>query len=309
MSNPLISVVMNCYNGEKYLREAIESIFAQTYPQWELVFWDNRSTDGSAAIVQSYADNRIRYLLAPNHTHLGSARRQAVNECRGEFISFLDTDDIYLPENLSRKLEFIQRRSAAVVYGGVIYINEAGEERRRGLPQHHPSGMIFDRMLRQFEVNIPTLMIRRSVLLNAGLNFDGQIIGSEEYDLLMQLAVMHRFTVVPEFWAKLRFHRTSLTYQVIAKWATDRVRTLDKICARHPGIEKKFPAGFEEAYARAGYYRARWLVQAGRRDEALGVLRKLAPTGWKYRVLHLTLLSSSGLWDFVHRFLPSSRQL
>ena len=61
---------MNCYNGEKYLREAIDSVLAQTYENWELIFWDNQSADDSASVINSYNDDRIRYFYAKNHTNL-----------------------------------------------------------------------------------------------------------------------------------------------------------------------------------------------------------------------------------------------
>ena len=70
---PLVSILMNCFNGEKYLRQAIESVLSQSYKNWELVFWDNRSTDSSAAIVNGYKDSRIRYFLSPTHTSFGAA--------------------------------------------------------------------------------------------------------------------------------------------------------------------------------------------------------------------------------------------
>lgn len=307
MANPLISIVMNCYNGEKYLREAIDSVRSQTYPHWELVFWDNRSTDGSAAIAKSYQDNRIRYVLAPQHTTLGGARRLAVNECQGDFISFLDTDDIYLPENLGRKLEFIERESAAVVYGGVIYIDEDGAERRRRLPRHR-SGMILGAMLRQFETDVPTMMIRRATLQETNLNFDERIFGSEEYDLLLLLAATHRFAVVREYLSKLRHHRSSLTYSVMDKWSADRLLTLAKLKERHPGIESLHRAAFREAYARAHYYHTRWLVREGRVVEARAVLAPLGVVGWRYRYLFMVLRISPTFWNFVHGYLPSSRR-
>ena len=61
--NPLVSVIINCFNGEEFLREAIDSVLAQTYTHWEIVFWDNQSTDATAEIVKSYTDSRIRYYL------------------------------------------------------------------------------------------------------------------------------------------------------------------------------------------------------------------------------------------------------
>ena len=67
---PLVSIIINCFNGEKYLREAINSVIAQSYENWEIIFWDNKSTDKSAKIFQSYNDKRLRYFLAPFHTEL-----------------------------------------------------------------------------------------------------------------------------------------------------------------------------------------------------------------------------------------------
>ena len=87
-SKLLISIIINCFNGEKFLRETIDSVVNQTYTNWEIIFWDNQSTDSTAEIVQSYKDNRIRYFYAPNHTPLGEARNLAMKEARGDYIGF-----------------------------------------------------------------------------------------------------------------------------------------------------------------------------------------------------------------------------
>ena len=100
MSTPRVSVLMNCFNGARYLRPALESVCDQTVSDWELLFWDNQSTDESASIVGEYRDARIRYLPAPMHTNLGEARRQACAFARGEWVGILDTDDLWLPKKL-----------------------------------------------------------------------------------------------------------------------------------------------------------------------------------------------------------------
>ena len=93
----LVSVIMNCFNGEKFLREAIDSVLAQKYQNWELIFWDNQSTDSSAEIVKSYDDPRIYYFYAPQHTLLYEARNYAIQKSKGEFLAFLDVDDWWEP--------------------------------------------------------------------------------------------------------------------------------------------------------------------------------------------------------------------
>ena len=95
--SPLISIIINCFNGERFLREAIDSVIAQTYSNWELIFWDNQSTDSTANIVRSYHDDRIRYFYAPEHTSLGEARNLALEKANGVYIGFLDSDDKWLP--------------------------------------------------------------------------------------------------------------------------------------------------------------------------------------------------------------------
>lgn len=82
-SKPLVSVIMNCYNGEKYLHEAIKSVLSQTYSNWEIIFWDNCSSDDSSKIFKSYKDSRLKYFSAPSHEVLYCARNYAVEKKQG----------------------------------------------------------------------------------------------------------------------------------------------------------------------------------------------------------------------------------
>ena len=104
---PLVSVVMNCYNSAKYLRQSIDSVLAQTYKNWEIIFWDNQSTDESAKVFLSYADERFHYYLAPEFTKLGLARNLAVAQAKGDWLGFLDCDDIWLPMKLEQQVDII----------------------------------------------------------------------------------------------------------------------------------------------------------------------------------------------------------
>ena len=94
-NEPLVSVIMNCYNGQKYLEESIESVLSQTYKNWELIFWDNQSADKSAEIFKLYKDKRLKYFLSKEHTTLYKARNLAIEKSSGDFIAFLDTDDLW----------------------------------------------------------------------------------------------------------------------------------------------------------------------------------------------------------------------
>ena len=99
---PLVSIIVNCYNGEKYLRETIDSILNQTYHNYEVIFWDNQSTDSTASIIKSYKNERFNFYYAPKHTTLGEARNLALDKIKGQFLTFLDSDDVWERDFLER---------------------------------------------------------------------------------------------------------------------------------------------------------------------------------------------------------------
>ena len=107
----LISVIINCFNGEKYLKKCIQSVIEQTYLNWEIIFWDNQSTDNSKNIINSFNDNRIKYFYAPTHETLYSARNFAIEKADGELIAFLDVDDIWLPLKLDIQVKLFKDES------------------------------------------------------------------------------------------------------------------------------------------------------------------------------------------------------
>ena len=106
----LVSIILNCYNGEKYLKDSLLSIKNQTYKNWELIFWDNRSTDKSASILKSYKDKRIKYYLASSHSKLGAARKKAFSKVSGELVGFLDVDDIWEKEKLEKQVKYFNNQ-------------------------------------------------------------------------------------------------------------------------------------------------------------------------------------------------------
>ena len=124
---PLVSVVAIFLNGERFLDEAIQSVFAQRYPHWELLLVDDGSTDRSSAIARGYAERepaRVRYLEHPGHSNLGmSASRQlGLQQARGEYLALLDSDDVWLPEKLERQVAILEAHpEVAFLYGAPLY--------------------------------------------------------------------------------------------------------------------------------------------------------------------------------------------
>ena len=122
MNTPLVSIIMNCHNSDHYLKEAIDSVYEQTYSNWEIVFWDNKSTDRSASIIKNFKDKRIKYFYAKKFTNLHKARNYAIKKSKGTFISFLDADDYWTDNKLSLQIKKFKDKNVNLVYGITIVL-------------------------------------------------------------------------------------------------------------------------------------------------------------------------------------------
>ena len=112
----LISIIMNCHNGEKYLRHSIRSILNQKYKNWELIFWDNRSNDNSKKILLSFKDKRIKYFCSKKFNSLYKSRNLAIKKSSGKFISFLDVDDWWDANKLKDQVDLIKKKKQCKLY-------------------------------------------------------------------------------------------------------------------------------------------------------------------------------------------------
>lgn len=202
----LVSVLMNCYNGQKYLRTAIDSVLAQTYENWEIIFWDNQSTDHSAEIARSYGDPRINYFYASEHTPLHAARNHAIEKATGTFLAFLDVDDWWLPNKLERQLPLFADPEVGFVSGN--YWIESERKRKRWIARSDPAptGWVLDDLLKHYFVGLLTLVIRSSALESLDYACDPRyhIIG--DLDLVLRLSIQWKSDYVQQPVGVYRLH-------------------------------------------------------------------------------------------------------
>jgi glycosyltransferase involved in cell wall biosynthesis len=298
-NKPLVSIIVNCYNGEFYLKSCLQSILNQTYNNLEIIFWDNASTDNSAEIFKSYKDHRFRYFKSITNVSLGQARGWAVEKCKGEYIAFLDVDDEWIPTKTELQVENILSSGAVLSYGGIIEIEEESKNERINLPRYS-TGDIFADNLMQFEINVPTSMISRKALMDKSLNFDLQVQASEEYCLFMQLIYDEKVCVINKPIAKYLIRKNSLTAKAISRWSIERIYTLDKIIQKHPEAKLKYVKEFVEAYDRADYYKARYLWSIDEKKKATELMNKIKFHDFKYFLLFIISLLPFNIWSIVH---------
>ena len=212
-----VSVLMNCFNSDRYLRVALESVLAQTYPCWELIFWDNQSTDGSAAIAQSYGDPRIRYFRAPEHTDLGQARGLALEKVTGEFVAILDCDDLWYPQKLERQMALVREMpEVGALFSGYDIISSTGVKRAQAKRRARArSGDVFDALLRQdFTPCWPTVVFRTVALQEAGPFAPLRYV--EDLEIMLRVAARWPFGYSEEHLAAYRVHDGQLSTDYVA---------------------------------------------------------------------------------------------
>jgi len=150
---PLVSVIVNCHNGSIFLTDCIKSIINQTYTNWELIFWDNKSSDNSCEIIKKFKDKRIKIFKSKSYNTLYKSRNLAIDQCKGEYISFLDTDDMWTKNKLKEQvLEISKNKSIKMVYSNYyVYLYQKNKKFIK-YKKKLPSGFIAQNALNNYKI-------------------------------------------------------------------------------------------------------------------------------------------------------------
>lgn len=292
-----VSILMNAYNAQKYLKEAIDSIYAQTFENWEIIFIDNCSTDRTKEIVDSY-DNKIKYYKTIENIPLGQARNFGLKKCKSEYIAFLDTDDIWLPDKLEKQIALLDNElELQMCYGGVIYIDEDSKEIGKDIPKAS-SGYVFPQLLRRYEINMQTVLIRNDI----EIKFNDEMKFSPDFDLFVKISTQYKIGVIKDIVVKYRKLSTSLTSKTIHLWGVETEKTLNSIFKKSPKLKEKYSKEYDLAYAKVGYYYAQYYKSIGKHKEARLALRKYTSLGYQYQILYILSYFPTSFWNFIHRF-------
>ena len=185
----MLSVIVNCYNGEKYLKEALDSVFQQTYQDFEVIFIDNCSTDKSAEIAKSY-DKRLKYFKTPVNIPLGKARNFALTKCTGEYIAILDCDDLWEQDKLSIQLDIFKSHPDATVTMSNFYnLNMVDNSKTvffKDKKTDEVEVSLVDFMV-DYRYALSSFMFKKEALDKLNFYFDERLSYAEEYDFFGRL--------------------------------------------------------------------------------------------------------------------------
>lgn len=206
-----VSIILNCFNGEKYLKDALESVVNQTYNNWELVFWDNKSNDGSKKILDLYVSEKLKYYRSNVHTSLYEARNLAVKECKGEFIAFIDADDYWEKDKLEKQIKLFENKNVGVVYGNLWIYNEKLKKKKIFSNKKLLKGIIFEKIFSNYNIGVITSVIRKKILTQNNISFENSYNHIGDFDLFIKLSKICEFDAIQEPVATYRVHGENLS--------------------------------------------------------------------------------------------------
>ncbi len=272
---PKVSVIIPTYNSARFLPEALESVFSQNYADYEVIVVDDGSTDETTAVLESNAD-RIRYVCQPN-AGSAAARNTGLDLAQGEFVVFLDADDLLLPGKLKEQAAYLTLRpSLGIVHSGWRIIDEAGAVITEVTPWQEAPVLDLETWLRRKPVKMGAMMMRRIWLESVG-GLDPAIRQSHDVDLMLRLALAGCQTEwIYKSTLCYRHHQASTIRRQALNQAHYAKMVLDKFFA-HP----KIPTDLIARENQTRYYSLIWLAwhlyRSGFTTETTDYLRQSLP--------------------------------
>ena len=240
-----VSAIVLTYNRAHMVKEAIDSILNQTFKDFELVIVDNYSSDNTESVVASYTDKRIRYFKNQNHGFMGVNRNFGIEKSGGEYIAFLDDDDIWLPEKLEKQVGLLDsNRELGLIYSDCYITDSNGNvtESTYFYGRKPVRGNAFDELLQYDPVPMPAATIRKEVLDRVGV-FNPKYKIALDYDLWLRIAEHYPIDFMEQPLAEYRVHgdsgyqkNTVLAYreelQIMDCWLNKKIGGKRKLAGR-----------------------------------------------------------------------------
>lgn len=212
MIDGLVSIIMPSWNTGKFIAEAIQSIIEQTYKTWELLIVDDCSTDNTDEIVASFKDERIKYFKNEKNSGAALTRNEALRKAQGEWIAFLDSDDVWMPEKLEKQIKFMNDNGYCFSYHEYVKIDEASKPLNI-----YVSGPKIVTKKKMYHYGYPgclTFMYSAKVM---GLIQIRDIKKNNDYAILLQLCKKANCYLLSNNLAKYRIRKKSISHDKLSK--------------------------------------------------------------------------------------------
>ena len=197
-STPLVSVIINCFNGEQFINKCLQSVINQTHKNLEIIIWNNKSTDNSLEVVRRINDNRIKIFNSDVHTNISIARNRALNNSKGEYICFLDVDDFWDTNKINKQLKSFEKKNVGLSFTNFWYVKiNKYQTSKKNIKLKFEGGLI-NKIIKKYEIVLSTIMIKRNLLSKLKKPFNEKFHIISDFDFTLKLANITSFDHIEE---------------------------------------------------------------------------------------------------------------
>ncbi len=237
----LVSVIINCRNGEAYLKETLESLKNQTFTDYEVIFWDNCSTDDSGKIAKTF-DGRLNYYYGETMIPLGAARNKALEHTQGEYVCFLDCDDLWDPRKLEQQVKELENDSSVgMVFTNFKRFNMLSNTVDIFDKKARYGKLSFEDLVGNYSFCLSSFMIRKSALEGLDHFFNNEFKYAEEFELFSRIAYKWKTVYLPEPLVTYRIHKDMNTMQLRNRIGDEYQMALDNLRYIAPDLDNEHP--------------------------------------------------------------------
>ncbi len=307
----LVSIIINCYNGASTLASCLQSVLAQSYTSWEVIFFDSASEDDSLSIARDFAqkDPRINCVAHATRPILGEARRLALTHAQGKYITFLDVDDLWHVDKLTLQVQHMQNYNHIDVLctdADFFYGHNYGKKilRHSIFSKSAPaSGFVFESLVQRQWMLLSSVMICRTALEKLGIEhgFDPQLQLAADADLLYRLAEQGMCDFLPQILTHRRMHEENITLTQWAQWPCEIGYILRKFHDIWPNFSSRYPQATKALQRRIAFQQAIDFWRQGKGNMARLCLKKKVNFSVKVCLFYTVTYFPSRAFSWVAR--------
>ena len=300
-ATPAVSIIMNCLNCAEDLPAALDGVRAQSFQDWEIIFWDNASTDASPGVARAFGP-KLRYFRSGETVPLGAARNLALREAGGRYIAFLDCDDLWLEKKLEKQVALFEANPRlGLACTDTEIFSDAGILSRVFARTAPARGRVFAELMQRQWISMSSAMLRAQALHGLEHWFDEGLELCEEADLFYRVAHDWELDYVDAPLTRWRVHGANTTFKKFGQFARETLYILDKHRRLYPGYEEEHGELVELLTRRAAFQRGVALWRDGQGAKARESIAPYAGGSVKFRLFQAASYLPGGFFDVLSR--------
>lgn len=312
-TSPIVSVIINCLNGERYLPAALDCLKGQTFQDFEIIFWDNGSIDGSADIAQAYGP-RLKYFKSKQTVTLGEARNMAIAQSCGKYIAFLDCDDLWRPGKLQKQVDLFERNDKLGLVCTDTEICKGKKFLHNLFTLAKPArGNAFGQLMVRQWISMSSAMVSKVALDSIAAKaqavtpvkddewFDVSLNVCEEADVFYRIAHDWEIDYIDEPLTVWRIHDSNTTFEKFGQFAEETIRIINKHRKLYPGYDKEYADIIEILQSRAAFQKAIALWRIGNSVQARKIISPHIHKSRKYHLFWYASFLPGSLFNFMSK--------